>query len=232
MRRLRREGDLRPSAGARDWGRQLCVGTTGVWGSAWVPCWHRIIHKDVQKGEHMQEVGNPCCLVPSVWNSRPWPRLESQYWEWLTESLFYCLKRHHEHSNSYKKKWVGGGRLRVSVAAMKHHVQQLESKLERKGFVWLKLSKCCSPLKEEVRTGTQTGQDPGGGSQCRGCTGALLTGLLLMACSACFLIEPNPLQWAGSSLIDHKLRKCLTAGSHGGISSTEAPSSRMTLMTI
>jgi hypothetical protein len=43
----------------------------------------------------------------------------------------------------------------------------------------------------EVRTGTQTGQGPGGRSWCRGHRGVLLTGLLLVVCSACFLIEPR-----------------------------------------
>jgi len=50
-----------------------------------------------------------------------------------------------------------------------------------------------------------------------------------LACSACFLIEPRTTtegwhhpQWTGSS------RKCLTARSHGCISSTEAPFSVIT----
>ena len=56
----------------------------------------------------------------------------------------------------------------------------------------------------------------------------LLIGLLSLACSACFLMEPKTTSpgmapptrgWA----IDHQLRKCLTGGSHGGTSSTEAP---------
>jgi hypothetical protein len=62
----------------------------------------------------------------------------------------------------------------------------------------------------------------------------LLTGFLSLIC--CFLIEPRiispgiaPCQWAGPSLSDHYLRKCLTRGSDGGISSTEALSSLMTL---
>jgi hypothetical protein len=48
----------------------------------------------------------------------------------------------------------------------------------------------CSSLKE-VGTGTHTGQEPGGRSWCRSHGGMLLTGLLIMACSACFLIEPR-----------------------------------------
>jgi hypothetical protein len=62
----------------------------------------------------------------------------------------------------------------------------------------------------EVRIGIQTGQEPGGRSSCRGHGGVLLTGLLLMACSACFLIEPrttNPrvalLTQAGPYPINH-----------------------------
>ena len=40
-------------------------------------------------------------------------------------------------------------------------------------------------------TGTQTGQKPGGRSRCRSHGGVLLTGLLPLVCSACFLIEPR-----------------------------------------
>jgi hypothetical protein len=47
-----------------------------------------------------------------------------------------------------------------------------------------------------VRTGTQAGQGPGGRSWYRG-WGVLLTGLLLMACSACFRIEPGSPTWDG-----------------------------------
>jgi hypothetical protein len=59
-----------------------------------------------------------------------------------------------------------------------------------------------------------------------------MEGCYLLACSACFLIEPGPPaqgwphpQWAGPSPTDQQLRKYFTAGSHGGISSAEAPSS-------
>jgi hypothetical protein len=48
-----------------------------------------------------------------------------------------------------------------------------------------------TPSLEKVRMGTQAGQEPGGRSWCRGHGGVLLTGLLYMACSACFLIEPK-----------------------------------------
>ena len=60
----------------------------------------------------------------------------------------------------------------------------------RKGFIQLTLPNCC-PSPKEVRTGTQTGQEPGGRSWCRRYEGGLLTVLLLMACSPCFLIEPG-----------------------------------------
>ena len=60
-----------------------------------------------------------------------------------------------------------------------------------KGFIWLTLPRCCSQLKE-VRTGTQTGQNLGGRSWCRGHGGLLLfTGLLHTACLAHLLIEPR-----------------------------------------
>jgi hypothetical protein len=60
------------------------------------------------------------------------------------------------------------------------------------------------------------------------------TGLLPLACSACFLIEPKTTSpgmvspTRGPSPLDLELRKCLTAGSHGGISPTEAPFSVIT----
>ena len=63
-----------------------------------------------------------------------------------------------------------------------------QSSLGREGFVWLMLPHHSSSLKE-VRTGTQAGQEPKGRSWCRGHGGALLTGFLIMACSACFLME-------------------------------------------
>ena len=44
---------------------------------------------------------------------------------------------------------------------------------------------------KEVRTGTHTGQKPGGRSWYRCHGGMLLTGLLLLACSACFLTEAS-----------------------------------------
>ena len=44
----------------------------------------------------------------------------------------------------------------------------------------------------EVYTGTQTGHDPGGRSEDRSYEEELLTGLLLMVCSAHLLQKPGP----------------------------------------
>jgi hypothetical protein len=74
----------------------------------------------------------------------------------------------------------------------------------------------------------------GSRSWCWGHGGMLLTGLLPLSCSACFLIEPKTTSpemappTMGPPTPDHKLRKCLTAVSHGGISSREAPFSVIT----
>jgi hypothetical protein len=66
----------------------------------------------------------------------------------------------------------------------------------------------------------------------------LLTVLLLLACSAYFLIElrttrwgmaPPTMSWALLYYWSLVFSKCLSAGCHGGISSTEAPSSLTTL---
>jgi hypothetical protein len=61
-----------------------------------------------------------------------------------------------------------------------------------------------------------------------------LTGFLAPACSASFLIEPKATSpgmappTVGPSTLDHSLRKCLTAGSYGDISSREVPFSVIT----
>ena len=97
--------------------------------------------------------------------------------------------------------------LRVTIAVMKH---QAKSNLGRRGFVSLTVPRDSSSAKaeESCRTGpwrqelTQRGQDPGGRNGHREdrtleagtdteSTGSLLTALLPMACSACFLIEPR-----------------------------------------
>jgi hypothetical protein len=109
--------------------------------------------------------------------------------------------------------------LKISVAVMKH--PRPKSKLTRKGFIWLTLLDH-SPTMEEVRTGTQAGLEPGGRSWCRGHGGALLTGLLPLSCSVCFLIEPRTTSLGMAPLTMGWVRKYPTAGSHRGISSTEA----------
>jgi hypothetical protein len=76
---------------------------------------------------------------------------------------------------------------RIAVAVMKHHDQR---NLGRKGFTWLALPHHCSSSME-VRTGTQTGQEPGVKSWCRSHEGLLLPTLFTMACSVCSLIEPK-----------------------------------------
>ena len=96
---------------------------------------------------------------------------------------------------------------------MKHHDHK--RKLWRKGCLQLLLPHCSSSPKE-VRTGTHTGQEPGGRSWYRGHGGVLLTGLLLVTCSA-FLLEP----WTTHSGLDYSL----IFGRHF---LTEAPSSLTT----
>jgi hypothetical protein len=76
--------------------------------------------------------------------------------------------------------------------------------LWRKGFIQLILPGYCSSPKE-VRTRTQAGQEAGADAEAM----EALTGLLLLACSACFLIEPktnNPGMappTMGSLILDH-----------------------------
>jgi hypothetical protein len=62
--------------------------------------------------------------------------------------------------------------------------------VEKKRFLWLTLPHHRSSSRE-TRTGTQIGQEPGGGADAETHRGVLLTDLLLMVCSACFLIEPR-----------------------------------------
>lgn len=73
---------------------------------------------------------------------------------------------------------------------------------------------------EEVKTGTQARMEPGSRTWFRGHGSMLLTGLLLLACSACLIIEfrtTNPgiaqstMGWALSPCSLYG--KCLTAGS-------------------
>jgi hypothetical protein len=75
--------------------------------------------------------------------------------------------------------------VRFIIALMKHHGQ---SRLGMKGFVWLMLLRHCL-LSTEVKTGTQTGQEPGAGADAEAIERYSLIGLLLVTCSACFLIK-------------------------------------------
>lgn len=70
--------------------------------------------------------------------------------------------------------------VQVSIAAKKHHSVLLEE--ER--FIWLTLPDQ-SPSLEEVRTGIQAGLEAGADE-------GAMEGSWLLACSACFLIEPRP----------------------------------------
>ena len=94
--------------------------------------------------------------------------------------------------------------LRVSMAATKHHDQKAEQ-----GGKGLFVLHCTSQFiikgsqdRNSDRAGTWRGT-------CRGHTGALLTALLPMVCSACFLREPRTSpqrtspQWAGPSPTNH-----------------------------
>jgi len=76
--------------------------------------------------------------------------------------------------------------LRVSIAVTKNHDQKA-SWGGKDLFVLGFHTPCSSSM--EVRTGTQAGKKPGGRNRCGGHGGMLLTGLLPMVCSACFLIE-------------------------------------------
>jgi hypothetical protein len=69
--------------------------------------------------------------------------------------------------------------VRVSIPA---HIMT-KKQLGRKGFIQLTFPHCCwSP--REVRTGTQAGQEAGADAEA-------MKGCYLLACSACFLIEPK-----------------------------------------
>jgi hypothetical protein len=63
----------------------------------------------------------------------------------------------------------------------KHHDQ--EPNWGGKGLFSLHFPHCCSS-PEEVRTGTQAGQEAGADAEA-------MEGCYLLACSACFLIEPK-----------------------------------------
>jgi hypothetical protein len=75
------------------------------------------------------------------------------------------------------------GRSGWLIFAIKHHDQ----KQCRQGRTCL----AYTSLRQEVRTGSQTWQELGSWSWHRGHGGILLADLLLMACSAYFLVEPR-----------------------------------------
>jgi hypothetical protein len=78
------------------------------------------------------------------------------------------------------KPWMSTVLVRVSIPGQNIMTKK---QLGRKGFIQLTLSHCCSSLKE-VRTGTQVGQEAGADAEA-------MEGCSLLACSACFLIEPK-----------------------------------------
>ena len=106
--------------------------------------------------------------------------------------------------------------VRVSIPA---ETSWPRSKLGRKGFIELTLPHSCSSHKE-VRTGTQAGQEAGADAEA-------MEGCSLVAYTACSLVEPKNTSpemvspTRGPLPLDHKLRNCPTAGSHGGTSPTE-----------
>jgi hypothetical protein len=115
--------------------------------------------------------------------------------------------------------------VRVSIPAQ---TSWPRSKLGRKGFIQHTLPYCCSSPRSQDWNSSRSGSR----SWCRGHGGMFFTGLLPLACSACFLIEPRlPAQrWSHpqGTFPPWSLRKCLTVVSHGDIPSTEAPFSVIT----
>lgn len=110
-----------------------------------------------------------------------------------------------------------------------------KSKLGRKRFIRLTLPPCCLML-EEIRTGAETGLYSMAGADVGPVGCVLFTGLFLMACSSCFLIEPRTsspgiippkMVWA---LPFQSLGKCLAVRSYGVISSIEVPFFQVTLV--
>jgi hypothetical protein len=139
----------------------------------------------------------------------------------LSLSIFYNILPHSDHPH-YLTVLV-----RICIPAK---TSWPRSKLGRKGFIQLTLPYCCSSPKQ-VRTGTQAGQKAGADAEAM--EGCFFTGLLPLACSACSLIEPRlPVQrWShpqGAFPPWSLIEKMPSSGSHGGISSTEAPFSVIT----
>ena len=118
------------------------------------------------------------------------------------------------------------------------HMPYYDERPDRKqiGRICLTLLHYCSPSREVRIGGTHTGLDPG----CRGHRGVLFTGLFLMASSDCLIIvarttspgvAPLTMGWALSnqSLIKKIPYKLCRAQCQGGIFSTEAPSSLISI---
>jgi hypothetical protein len=81
---------------------------------------------------------------------------------------------------------------------------------------------------KEVKTGTQTGQEPEGRSWCRGHERVLLTGLLHMAClTTSPVMGPPTIGWVlFHQLLNEKMPYRLA---HKGVFETEVPSIQHTI---
>jgi hypothetical protein len=111
--------------------------------------------------------------------------------------------------------------VRVSLSCTKHSDQEVEEERFYSAYISILLF---------ITKGSQDWNSFRSGSRswCRGHGGMFFTGFLPLACSACSCIEARTTSpgmappTIGPPTLDHWLRKCLTAGSHGGISSREA----------
>ena len=72
------------------------------------------------------------------------------------------------------------------------------SNLGRKGFIWLTLAQHCSSLKE-VRTGTQTGQEPEAGTDAEAMEECWLPGYSHDFVPTAFLQNPGPPACGGTT---------------------------------
>ena len=96
-------------------------------------------------------------------------------------SLWVLLKQSSSGSNWLSSKSSNDETMLLFITVIKHHDQNkigVES--------WSLTVPYNSSSSKAVRAGTHTGQEPGGGSWCRGHGRILLTGLLSMACLVCF----------------------------------------------
>jgi hypothetical protein len=104
-----------------------------------------------------------------------------------------------------------------------------KKQLGRKGFIQLTLSTLLL-ITKGCRTGTQAGQEAGAEAEAKeGYYWLASPGSLSLLSYRTQDYQPRdgPTH-KGTFPLDHQLRKCLTVGSHGGISSTEAPLSVIT----